>query len=88
MIASDDKGLRRIEWEGTIIGTDDNAVDAGVNRTREQVGYRLGPNGTIDFLAGAWDEWVDPANKPARATVEARLASPAYKVEIAAVAAR
>ena len=36
----------------------------------------------------AWDEWVDQDNKPARATVEARLASPDYKVEIAAIAAR
>jgi enamine deaminase RidA (YjgF/YER057c/UK114 family) len=36
----------------------------------------------------AWDEWIDPANLPARATVEAKLATPAYKVEIAGVAAR
>jgi len=36
----------------------------------------------------AWDEWVDRANMPARATVEAKLASPAYKVEIAGIAAR
>ena len=36
----------------------------------------------------AWDAWVDMANLPARATVEARLAAPAYKVEIAVVAAR
>ena len=36
----------------------------------------------------AWDEWVDRANLPARATVEARLASPDYKVEIAGIAAR
>jgi enamine deaminase RidA (YjgF/YER057c/UK114 family) len=35
-----------------------------------------------------WDAWVDPANPPARATVEARLADPAYLVEIAAIAAR
>jgi enamine deaminase RidA (YjgF/YER057c/UK114 family) len=36
----------------------------------------------------AWEEWVDNANLPARATVEARLASPDYKVEIAGIAAR
>jgi enamine deaminase RidA (YjgF/YER057c/UK114 family) len=36
----------------------------------------------------AWDEWADKANLPARATVEARLASPDYKVEIAGIAAR
>ncbi len=35
----------------------------------------------------AWDAWLDPAAKPARATVEARLADPAWKVEITAIAA-
>jgi len=36
----------------------------------------------------AGDAWVDTANLPARATVEAKLAAPRYKVEIAGVAAR
>ena len=44
--------------------------------------------GTYDEMNAAWDAWVDPANTPARATVEARLASPKYLVEIAVVAAR
>ena len=35
-----------------------------------------------------WDAWVSPGNTPARATVEAKLASPDYKVEIMVVAAR
>jgi enamine deaminase RidA (YjgF/YER057c/UK114 family) len=35
-----------------------------------------------------WDTWVSPGNAPARATVEAKLASPEYKVEIMVVAAR
>ena len=35
-----------------------------------------------------WDAWVSPGNTPARATVEAKLASPDYKVEIRVVAAR
>ena len=44
--------------------------------------------GTYDEMNAAWDAWVDPANTPARATVEARLASPKYLVEIAVIAAR
>jgi len=44
--------------------------------------------GTYDEMNAAWDAWVDPVNTPARATVEARLASPKYLVEIAATAAR
>jgi enamine deaminase RidA (YjgF/YER057c/UK114 family) len=35
-----------------------------------------------------WDAWVSAGNTPARATVEAKLASPDYKVEIMVVAAR
>ena len=44
--------------------------------------------GSYDEMNAAWDAWVDPANTPARATVEARLASPKYLVEIAVVAGR
>lgn len=39
-------------------------------------------------MNAVWDAWVSPGNTPARATVEARLASPDYKVEIMVVAAR
>lgn len=35
----------------------------------------------------AWDAWVDQANPPARATCEARLFAPEYKVEIVVTAA-
>ena len=42
-----------------------------------------------DFAAmnAVWEQWIDPANPPTRATVEARLAQPQFKVEIAVVAA-
>lgn len=35
----------------------------------------------------AWDVWLDQANKPARATVEAKLVDPRWRVEITAIAA-
>ena len=35
----------------------------------------------------AWDAWLDPANKPARATVQAKLVDPLWKVEITGIAA-
>jgi enamine deaminase RidA (YjgF/YER057c/UK114 family) len=38
-------------------------------------------------MNAAWDAWVDPMNTPARATVEAKLASTKYLVEIMVVAA-
>lgn len=34
----------------------------------------------------AWDAWVVPGEAPSRATVEARLANPAWKVEIVVTA--
>jgi enamine deaminase RidA (YjgF/YER057c/UK114 family) len=48
----------------------------------------LADTGTFAEMNKAWDAWVDPANAPARATVEARLAAPEYLVEIQVVAAR
>lgn len=38
-------------------------------------------------MNSVWDKWVDGSNAPARATGEARLAGPEYKVEIIIVAA-
>ena len=42
-----------------------------------------------DFAAmnAVWEEWVVPGHTPARATVEAKLASPKYVVEIQVIAA-
>jgi enamine deaminase RidA (YjgF/YER057c/UK114 family) len=42
-----------------------------------------------DFPAmnSVWDSWVPHGHTPARATVEAKLAAPAYKVEIKVTAA-
>ena len=39
-------------------------------------------------MNAVWDSWVSPGNTPARATVEAKLASPKYGVEIMVIAAR
>ena len=42
-----------------------------------------------DFAAmnAVWEAWVPAGHTPARATVEAKLANPDYKIEIQAVAA-
>lgn len=41
----------------------------------------------FDGMNKAWDAWVPAGNSPPRATVEARLANPDYKVEIVVTAA-
>ena len=38
-------------------------------------------------MNSVWDAWVDPANSPARATGESKLAAPEYVVEIIVTAA-
>jgi enamine deaminase RidA (YjgF/YER057c/UK114 family) len=38
-------------------------------------------------MNAVWDAWIDPANPPARATGEAKLAAPQYNVEIIVTAA-
>jgi enamine deaminase RidA (YjgF/YER057c/UK114 family) len=41
-----------------------------------------------DAMNAVWLEWVDPSSLPARACVEARLASPGCLVEIMAIAVK
>ena len=43
---------------------------------------------TFAEMNAVWDGWVSAGNTPARATVEAKLASPQYSVEIMVTAAR
>ncbi len=38
-------------------------------------------------MNAAWEPWIAPGHAPARATIEAKLASPGYKVEIMCIAA-
>ena len=40
----------------------------------------------FDTMNSVYDAWIDPANPPARACVEARLADPDRRVELTAVA--
>jgi enamine deaminase RidA (YjgF/YER057c/UK114 family) len=53
---------------------------------RQKVG--LADMRSFDEMNAVWDAWVKPGNRPARACVEARLAAPHWKVEIAVLAAR
>jgi len=42
---------------------------------------------TFAELNAVWEAWVSPGNTPCRTTIEAKLASPGYAVEIGVVAA-
>ena len=43
---------------------------------------------TFNQMNGVWDSWVIEGSTPARATVEAKLAAPNFKVEIGIIAAK
>ena len=42
---------------------------------------------TFAEMNSVWEAWIDKANPPARATVEAKLAAAKYKIEIMVTAA-
>lgn len=68
---------------------DQTLAKAGTDKSKLlSVQIWLADIGHFDEMNAAWDAWVDHANLPTRATVEAKLASHIYKVEIAGVAAR
>ena len=61
---------------------------AGTDKTRIlSATIYLADIGTFAQMNAAWDAWVPQGHTPARATVEARLAAPQYKVEIQVLAA-
>jgi enamine deaminase RidA (YjgF/YER057c/UK114 family) len=43
--------------------------------------------GDYDVMNKVWDEWVAEGCAPARATVQAKLANPGWRIEIQAIAA-
>jgi enamine deaminase RidA (YjgF/YER057c/UK114 family) len=64
-------------------------AEAGTDKTRIlSANIWLRDIGTFAQMNAAWDAWVPQGNTPARATVEAKLATPAFKVEIAVIAAK
>ncbi len=68
---------------------DQRLAEAGTDKSKLlSASVWLADIATFDDMNAARDEWVDRANPPARATVEAKLASPNYLVEIAVIAAR
>ncbi|MBV8621002.1 MAG: RidA family protein [Curvibacter sp.] len=63
-------------------------AQAGADKTHiVQARIYLGSVGDYVAMNSVWDDWVDPAHTPARATVGAKLINREYKVEIECVAA-
>jgi enamine deaminase RidA (YjgF/YER057c/UK114 family) len=64
-------------------------AEAGSDKTRIlSATIYLSDIATFPQMNSVWDAWVPAGHTPARATVEARLAAPSFKVEIQVIAAR
>jgi enamine deaminase RidA (YjgF/YER057c/UK114 family) len=64
-------------------------AEAGSDKTRIlSATIYLADIATFAEMNAIWDAWVVKGHTPARATVEAKLVAPAYRVEIACVAAK
>jgi enamine deaminase RidA (YjgF/YER057c/UK114 family) len=62
-------------------------ADAGTDKSKIlSTNIWLADIGTFAEMNSVWDAWVSPGNTPARATVEAKLATPAHLVEIMVLA--
>ena len=89
MTAAKREGRSVAEQTGDILRRiDELLAEAGTSKQNlVQVNIWLSDITTFNEMNAVWDQWVEPGNTPARATVEARLALPDIKVEIQVLAA-
>lgn len=83
-------GMSVGEQTAEILGKIDGLLaEAGSDKTKLlMVNIWLSDMSTFDEMNAVWDKWVVTGATPGRATVEAKLASPQFAVEIAVIAAR
>ena len=89
-VAHENAGKSVTEQTREILATIDRHLkEAGTDKSKLlSTNIWLSDMATFAEMNAVWDAWVSPGNTPARATVEAKLAAPQYKVEIMVVAAR
>jgi enamine deaminase RidA (YjgF/YER057c/UK114 family) len=86
------------EAKGRSVGEQTREILAAIDRLLSEAGsdktkivsatIYLADIATFAEMNAVWDAWIPAGHAPARATVEAKLAAPAYTVEIACIAAR
>jgi enamine deaminase RidA (YjgF/YER057c/UK114 family) len=88
-VAADPNGDVSGQTRQVLDAIDRLLAEAGTDKTRIlSATIYLADIGTFAQMNAAWDAWVPQGHTPARATVEATLAVPAYKIEIQVIAAR
>jgi enamine deaminase RidA (YjgF/YER057c/UK114 family) len=89
-VAADAPGAPVKEQTKNILDRIDKLLAAaGTDKTRLlSVTIWLADVRTFEDMNSVWDKWVPAGATPARATVEAKLVSTVYSVEIGVIAAR
>src|SRR6478609_46306 len=86
--ATKDKGVREQTTE-ILAQIDKYLAQVGSDKTKIlSAQIFLADISTFADMNIAWDVWVPKGHTPARATTEAKLAAPPYKVEIMVIAAK
>jgi enamine deaminase RidA (YjgF/YER057c/UK114 family) len=87
-VATDYNGSIEKQTSEVLEAIDRLLAEAGTSKSKV-LSCQVILNNIADFAAmnSVYDTWIDPANPPARACIEARLAHPSLKVEIIAIAA-
>ena len=90
VVAHTNKGKSVTEQTREILATIDGYLaQAGTNKSKLLTAtIYLADMGGFAEMNAVWDAWVTPGQTPARATVEAKLAAPDYRVEIMVQAAK
>jgi len=90
IVATDAKGKSTGEQTKDILGQIDGFLaKAGTDKSKLlTANIWIADMANFAEMNDVWDGWVSPGNTPARATVEAKLAAPDYKVEIMLTAAK
>ncbi len=90
VVARDNAGKSVTDQTKEILATIERYLaQAGSDKTKIlSANIWLADIATFAEMNAVWDAWVAQGHTPARATVEAKLATPAHKVEIMVVAAR
>jgi enamine deaminase RidA (YjgF/YER057c/UK114 family) len=90
IVAHANKGRSVTEQTREILATIDNYLaQVGTDKSKLlRANLWITDMANFAEMNAVWDAWVSPGNTPARACVEAKLASPDYKVEIMVVAAK
>lgn len=89
LVAADPKGDITAQTKDVLAQIDALLAKAGTDKSKLlRTNIWITDMKNFAAMNAVWDAWVSPGNTPARATVEAKLATPDYLVEIMVVAAK